>query len=644
MSMELNGVCPHCTAEEEISNGIDFKHKNAVAVFSGLFLLIGLLLEFYQFDALWVYIPLIISTLSAGRWLIPRGVRGLLAFHLDMNFLMTTAAFGAMLIGAPAEGAATMFLFYVAELLEEKAAQRSQKEIQSLVKLEPPTVTVKGESYEECRSPDDVEVGEIIIVRPGTRIGLDGIVVVGESTVNQAPITGESIPVPKELGDEVFAGTINQEGYLEIEVTKTFHNSVLSKIIELVEEAKKNKAPTETFVSRFSHVYTPSVVAVSIVLGLVTFILGFGLFESIRRSLTLLVISCPCAFVISIPISMVSSITGSARNGVLVKGGKHIEMLSKAENIAFDKTGTLTQGELSISGVCTHSALSEEEILAAAIGLEQKSEHPIAQALLVEASSRSIKGHTAEEFLAIPGKGVRGQIDGRDYLVGNERLLLEYAIDIPQTEGHSCGSGTLVYVIEEEKHLGTVVMSDTIRQESKHTVEKLKKLGLRTVMLTGDSKEAAEIVADALGFEEYESGLLPHEKVESVERLREQGPVVMIGDGINDAPALAAADVGIAMGVMGTDAALETADVALMENNLSRIPSLIQQARKTMKIIQQNVALSISIKLILAILAIFGLVSLWVAVAVGDMGLSLLVIGNALRLIQKDNSNSNPNH
>jgi Cd2+/Zn2+-exporting ATPase len=424
-------------------------------------------------------------------------------------------------------------------------------------------------------------------------------------------------------------------------VTKSFDNSVLSRIIELVEEAKKNKAPTETFVSRFSHVYTPIVVAISIVLGIVTFVLGYGLLESISRSLTLLVISCPCAFVISIPVSMVSSVTGSARNGVLVKGGMHIEMLSKAKNIAFDKTGTLTRGELSISDVCTHSALSEEEILAAAIGLEQKSEHPIAQALLTEASSRSIKGRIAEEFMAIPGKGVRGQIDGRDYLVGNERLLFEYAIDIPQSEGHSCGSGTLVYVIEEEKHLGTVVMTDTIRQESKLTIEKLKELGLHTVMLTGDNEEAAEIVADALGFEEYDSGLLPHEKVESVERLRERGPVIMIGDGINDAPALAAAEVGVAMGVMGTDAALETADVALMENNLSRIPSLIQQARKTMNIVKQNVVLSISVKLILAVLAIFGLVSLWIAVAIGDMGLSLLVIINALRLIQKDSTSNN---
>jgi Cd2+/Zn2+-exporting ATPase len=638
--LEDIAVCPYCAAEEERRKRVGFRIKYAIAIFSGIMLAIGLLLEYIQFGYFWIYAVFLASMLSAGRWVIPEGFRGAISLHLDMNFLMTFAAFGAVLIGAPAEGAAALFLFNIAELLEDKAAEKAKKEVQSLVELEPPSVFIKTPTGETCKNPDLVEVGEISIVRPGTRIGLDGIVVAGTSTVNQSPITGESLPIEKSIGDEVYAGTLNQEGYLEIEVTKTSNNSVLSKIIELVDEAKSNRAPTERFVSRFSHVYTPTVVFLSIILVVVSYFIGLGTIESIRRGLTLLVISCPCAFVISIPVSMVSSIAGNARNGILVKGGNHIEQMSTAKTVAFDKTGTLTRGELSVAGVCTHSALSEEEILAAAIGLEKRSEHPIAHALLTEARIRRIEGKETEEFTAVPGKGVIGQINGRTYLVGNKQLLNEHSIELDHLKSHSCGSGTMVYVVEEQKHLGTVVMSDTIRDESKGMIQSLHTMGIRTVMLTGDSQEAAEIVAEDLGFEEYESGLLPHEKVRAVERLRENGPVIMIGDGINDAPALAAADVGIAMGVMGSDVAIETSDVALMQDNLLKIPSLIKQSKKTMRIVKQNVLLSITVKLILAILAIFGLVSLWVAVGIGDMGLSLSVIINALRLVQRDNSTS----
>jgi Cd2+/Zn2+-exporting ATPase len=637
--LEDSFVCQHCATEEaRRNNEVGFQTKYVVSAFSAVMLTIGLFLEFTQSVGYWKYVFFLASMLSAGRWVIPRGIRSALGLHLDMNFLMTFAAFAAVIIGAPAEGAAALFLFYIAELLEDKAAEKARKELHTLVELEPPSIAVKTPTGEICKNPDSVEVGEIIIVRPGSRIGLDGIVSTGISTVNQAPITGESLPVPKSVGDEVFAGTINQEGYLEIEVTKKSSDSVLSRIIELVEESKKNRAPTERFVSRFSHIYTPIVVFASVLLVIFSFFIGLGFIESIRRGLTLLVISCPCAFVISIPVSMVSSITGSARNGVLVKGGRHIEMLSKAKTIAFDKTGTLTKGQLSVAGVCIHSSFTEEEILAAAIGLEKRSEHPIAHALLNEAEVRGIKVQETEEYTAVPGRGIIGQIDGRTYLVGNKQLLDDHSVDLGILETHSCGSGTMIYVVEEQKHLGTVVMSDTVREESKTIIQSLIDMGIHTVMLTGDNEDAAKQVAEALSFEEYESGLLPHEKVQTIERLRQNDSVIMVGDGINDAPALAAADVGIAMGVIGSDAALESSDVALMENNLSKVPSLIQQSKKTMKIIKQNVVLSIGLKLILAVLAIFGLISLWIAIGIGDMGLSLLVISNALRLVQKESS------
>ncbi|MDF1539176.1 MAG: cation-translocating P-type ATPase, partial [Candidatus Thorarchaeota archaeon] len=634
-SAETSSVCQHCDAERSSREKTSLRIKYVLAVVSGVTLFLGVILQLMLLSDLVFYSLFIISILSAGRWIIPNGIRGLYKGHLGISALMTIAAIGAVLINEPAEGAAVMFLFYVAELLEEKAGDKVRTEIESLLELEPESVNVKNQESEIAISPDHVNIGQIFVVRPGERIGLDGTVIKGMSSVNQAPITGESIPVEKNIGDIVFAGTINIDGFFEIEVTKISQDSVLSRIVRLVQDARKAKSPTERFVSRFSHVYTPIVIAGAFLLGFGTFILGAPIHDAVYRGLTLLVISCPCAFAISIPVSMVSSIVGSAREGVLVKGSDHLEQLSRTKIVAFDKTGTLTRGNLTVQSICLHNGSSRQDVLSAAIALERMSEHPIAQALVDAGENDSVPILEAEEFVAIPGRGVKGRVGQVTYIVGNRRLLTAERIDLP-TEGHVCGTGTMVYVVREKKHLGTVVLGDSIREGTIEAVQELQSQGIRTIMLTGDNEDVAAQIATELGFEEYFSELLPEQKVEFIQKLSEEGGIVMIGDGINDTPALAAADVGIAMGVISSDAAIETADIALMEEDLRKVPKLIQRAKRTMNIVRQNVILSISVKVIIGVLAVLGFTTLWMAILFGDMGLTLVVIANALRLTRRD--------
>lgn len=636
MSQEIkHSSCATCaaTAGSEIQKPKQYKY--AMAVLSASTLAIGIILELLSVNILWLYTVFIISMLSAGQFIIPRGVRGFLKLRLDMHFLMSSASIGAMIIGAPAEGAAVMFLFYISMLLEERAEDQVRKEIQSLVELEPPAVTILMKGAEALIPPTEVRKGDILIVRPGSRIGLDGVVMSGSTSVNQAPITGESVPVTKVIGDQVYAGTINNEGYIEVEVTNESHDTVLSRIVTLVEEAKSKKAPTEKLISRFSRIYTPIIVTLTILLGIVSLILGASLIEATYRALTLLVISCPCAFVVSIPVSMVSSIAGSARDGVLVKGAIHIEQLAKTDVVAFDKTGTLTEGALSVSDVCLHNGNTRSAVLSVAASLEQKSEHPIARALVSALETEQISLKETDDFLAIPGRGVGGQIGDHHYFVGNRRLLDEEQIPLDSTIEHSCGFGTMVYVAQEREHLGTIVLSDTLRPGSVETITELKQMGIETFMLTGDSENVASKIAEEIGIDRCHAELLPDEKVTAINDLGKHSSTIMVGDGINDAPALAAADVGITMGAVASDAALETSDIALMDQDLTKIPSLIRKARKTMSIVRQNIGLSISAKLLIGILATFGLVNLWIAILIGDMGLTFAVIANALRLVRK---------
>jgi Cd2+/Zn2+-exporting ATPase len=627
-------ACAQCEAERAAREAVDFRTKYILALISGIALLAGIIIQVLVFPEAIAYVSFIVSILASGRWIIPNGLRSIVKLHLGISFLMTVASIGAVIIGAPSEGAAVMFLFNVAELIEEKAGDRVRDEIESLMDLEPQTVSVISNGEEACSSPDQVQVGQVFSVRPGELIGLDGRIVRGNSSVNQAPITGESLPVDKGIGDEVYAGTINVEGYLEVEVTRESHDSVLSRIVSLVSEARRSKSPTERFVSRFSHVYTPIVVLGSLLLGLITLILGASLEASVYRGLTLLVISCPCAFAISIPVSMVSSIVGSAREGVLIKGSDHLENLVKIRNVAFDKTGTLTSGELRLQSICLHNGATREDVLAAATALESMSEHPIASAIVQAGEEENVPKTEASDFVAVPGRGVKGRVGSETFLVGNRRLLTAERINLHE-EGHVCGSGTMVYVIREQKHLGTVVLGDSIRTGTKEAIKLLRDQGIYTVMLTGDSSDAASKVSEELGVDECRAELLPEQKVEYVKSLVSKGPTMMVGDGINDTPALAASTVGVAMGVISSDAAIETADIALMEEDLRKIPHLLSRAKETLRIVRENVVLSISAKLIVGALAVIGLATLWMAILFGDMGLTLIVILNALRLARK---------
>ncbi|MBD3405315.1 MAG: cadmium-translocating P-type ATPase [Candidatus Lokiarchaeota archaeon] len=636
MSEATSHACHYCAAEQAKKEETDFILSYIMAVISGILLAFGVLSEFFlDINEEIVLVIFVLSIMISGRNIIPKGIRGAANLHLDINFLMTSAAIGGVLIGAPAEGAAVMFLFFIAELLEEKAGDRVRSEIQSLVELEPPTVEVKGDEGEYYTSPDDVEVGQVIIVRPGERIGLDGIIVYGSSSINQSHITGESIPIQKQVDDEVYAGSINISGYLEIEVTKLSKDSVLSKIISLIEEARNKRAPTEKLVSRFSHVYTPLIVVASFLLGLVTLILGAPINQAIYRGLTLLVTSCPCAFAISIPVSMVASITGAARDGVLIKGSTYIEKMSNIRTIAFDKTGTLTQGELEVVEICKHNEVSAERILTIAASLERLSEHPIAKAIVSKAESANLTLLIPEDFISVPGRGIEGSLNDSKFIVGNHRFLMEKGIDLKFDESHKCGIGTLIYVVENKTHLGTLVLADTIRPESIETISKLKERGIRTVMLTGDHDLTAQEIARQLEIDEFQAELLPGQKVEEIEKLKQLGPIMMIGDGVNDAPAIAAADIGAAMGVFGSDTTIETSDVALMKDDISRLPRLLTRAKQTMSVVKQNIGISIGVKLIIAVLAILGIVSLWMAILFGDMGITFVVIANALRLARK---------
>jgi len=635
MSEENETGCSTCGVPSVIEDDSTKRIRLATGIFSGIMLVVGLILQLVHAGIIPVYIAFLASALSPGRYIIPMGIKGIAKRRLDQHFLMASASIGAMIIGAPAEGAAVMFLFYISILLEERAEDRVRKEIQSLVELEPPSVLVRIDGAEACIASTDVKIGDILIVKPGTKIGLDGIIQMGATTVNQAPITGESLPVPKSAGDQVFAGTINHEGYIEVEVTNESGETVLSKIIKLVEESRNKRAPTERLISRFSRVYTPIVFTVSILVGIVSLVFNMTIIDATYRALTLLVVSCPCAFAVSIPVTMVSAIAGSARTGVLVKGAVHIEKASKTEIVAFDKTGTLTQGVLSVKDVCLHNNHTRSDILSVAASLEAMSEHPIGRAVLAALDQEDIQIPTPTEFTAVPGRGVRGQIEDTDYLVGNRRLLAEYDVPLQSTSEHSCGAGTMVYVAQGNEHFGTIILSDTLREQATMAISKLKKMGIRTVMLTGDSENVAKEIADEIGIDEYRAELMPHEKLEVVKELKKSGVTLFVGDGVNDTPALVEADVGISMGAASTDAALESSDIALMQQDLTKVPEFIVRARKTMRVVHQNVATSLIVKTVTGVLAGLGFLTLWMAIGFGDMGLTFAVIANALRLARK---------
>jgi Cd2+/Zn2+-exporting ATPase len=550
---------------------------------------------------------------------------------------MSAATIGAVGIGEWAEAASVVVLFASGNALQVYAIDRTRGAVRSLVRLAPNEVLLRRGDAEVVVPAAEVSVGETMIVRPGERLALDGRVVEGSSAVNEAPVTGESVPVEKGAGDTVYSGSLNGQGGLLVEATKRAGDSTLQRIARLVEEAQAKKAPAEQFVDRFSRVYTPVVVAVAVVLAVVPPLLGGGFGEWFYRALALLIIACPCALVISTPVTVVSGIGAASRRGILVKGGAALEAAGRLKALAFDKTGTLTEGRPVLSRTVALGGRDEAEVLAQAAALERRSEHPLAHAILSAADgaeSRPVSG-----FRSIAGRGAEGEVDGERYLIGSPRLFAERGISLDSAdealEAVERAGETPVVLGDADGPLAVFGLADSLRPDAKATIEALRGAGVgKLVMLTGDTEAPAQRVAEELGVG-YRARLLPEQKIEAVRELvSEHGEAGMVGDGVNDAPALAASSVGFAMGAAGTDVALETADVALMQDDLPKLAEAVRLSRAAEGIIKQNVAVSILIKGVFVLLAPFGLVALWLAV-LADMGTSIAVTLNGLRLFRR---------
>ncbi|MFB6303264.1 MAG: heavy metal translocating P-type ATPase [Haloferacaceae archaeon] len=574
---------------------------------------------------------------------------------LDIDLLMGTAIVAATGIGYFVEAATLAVLFNVAELLEDYAMDRARDSLRELMALSPDEATVRRGEEEVTVPAEEVTVGETVIVRPGEKVPLDGTVIAGESALDESPITGESVPVDKTEGDEVYAGSINEEGYLEEAVASTAGDSTLSQIIEMVQGAQEKQTEKEQFVDRFAGYYTPVVVVLAILTAAVPpLALGWSWGTWFVRGLTLLVIACPCAFVISTPVSVVSGITSAAKNGVLIKGGNHLEAMGEIDAVAVDKTGTLTKGELAVTDVVPLGDHGTADVLRYAAGLERRSEHPIAAAILDRAAGVDDLPDPSA-FESLTGKGIRATVEGETYYAGKPALFEELGFDLssrratdggavtakPSTEGPADALArleregkTVVLVGTESDLLGIVAIADEVRPAARGAVARLRDLGVEhVVMLTGDNEGTARAIAEEVGVDEFRAELLPGEKVDAVTELQAAyGDVAMVGDGINDAPALAAADVGIAMGAAGTDTAIETADIALMGDDIGKLPYLYALSNEANAVIRQNIWSSLGVKALLALGVPLGYVSVALAVVVGDMGMSLTVTGNAMRL------------
>jgi len=564
-------------------------------------------------------------------------VAGLSARHLDMNVLMSAATVGAVGIGEWAEAASVVVLFAAGNALQVYAIDRTRGAVRALVRLAPNEVLLRRGSAEVIVPAGEVEVGDTVVVRPGERLAVDGRLVEGSSAVDEAPVTGESVPVEKGAGDVVYSGSLNGQGGLLVEATKRAGDSTLQRIARLVEEAQASKAPAEQFVDRFSRIYTPVVVAVAVVLAVVPPLLGGGFGEWFYRALALLIIACPCALVISTPVTVVSGIGAASRRGILVKGGAALEAGGRLKALAFDKTGTLTEGRPIVSRTVVLNGKGEAEVMSLAAALERRSEHPLALAILTAAGGIALP--QVSGFKSVAGRGAEGQVGGKRYLIGSPRLFAERRIAL---EGADEALGaverageTPVVLGDHDGPLAVLGLADSLRPDAKATIEVLREAGVgELVMLTGDAEAPARRVAEELGIG-YRARLLPEQKIEAVRELvARHGDAGMVGDGVNDAPALAASSVGFAMGAAGTDVALETADVALMRDDLPKLAEAVRLSRAAERIIKQNVVVSIAIKGLFVLLAPFGLVALWLAV-LADMGTSIAVTLNGLRLFRR---------
>ncbi|MBY3621054.1 cadmium-translocating P-type ATPase [Acinetobacter sp. CUI P1] len=615
------------------------KHIPATAL-AGIFLVAGFVGSYFNVPETLITVLYALSIITGGYKPARSAYYAVRSLSLDMNVLMTVAAFGAALIGEWFEGATVVVLFSLGNTLQNRAIKKTRKSISGLMNLAPSEAWVKEGQQLVRRPVEDISILDVIVIKPGEKIPLDGEVLSGHSAVNQAPITGESVPVDKETGSLVYAGTVNESGSLEVKVTKLVEDTAIARIIHMVEEAQEKKAPSQAFVDRFARIYTPIIFMIALALMIIPPVFGLGTWgEWFYRGLELLVVACPCALVISTPVAIVSAIGNAAKNGVLIKGGTFLEIAGSIKAVAFDKTGTLTIGKPKVSEVIPAPGSSEAELLRIAYTIEEHSKHPIASAVIEYAKQQGLSPLQGTEFGAIAGKGAQAVIGGTGYFAGNPKLFHQMnvsldAIDEQITRLKSDGN-TLVIVGTHSGITGIIAVSDSVRETSKEAMQGLKRVGIQqVVMLTGDNEGTARKIAAKVGIDRYFAELLLEDKVLAIEQLQSEGQLVaMVGDGINDAPALATANLGIAMGGAGTDTAMETADIVLMADNLEKLPHTMKLSRKALQIIKQNIWFSILIKVIALGLIFPGWLTLWAAV-MSDTGAALIVILNSMRLLR----------
>ena len=587
----------------------------------------------------------LLSIATGGLGTLKKGWIALKTFTLNMNFLMSVAMIGAVAIGEWPEAAVVIFLFALAELIETLSLERARNAVRGLMAMAPETATVRLENGAWVERPAaQIQIGQTLRVKPGERIPLDGVVTAGASAVNQAPITGESMPVEKAAGDAVFAGTVNERGAFEFRVTANKGGTTLDRIIHTVQEAQGQRAPTQRFVDQFARYYTPAVVAFAVLVALIPpLFFGAAFLDWFYKALVMLVIACPCALVISTPVTVVSGLAAAARHGILVKGGVHLENGRRIKAVALDKTGTLTHGRPQLTDVVPLNARPADELLQLAASVDAHSEHPVAAAIVAAWQEPGRPLLDVNAFEALAGRGAKGTVAGQLYYVGNHRLVEELAVCGPHVEEVlqrlEREGKTAVVLVTEREPLCVFGVADTVRGHSAEAIRDLHALGVVSVMLTGDNRTTARAIADQVGIDDARGDLLPEDKLAAIDELiARHGEVGMVGDGINDAPALARASIGFAMGAAGTDTAIETADVALMDDDLRKLPRFIELSRRTSHVLWQNISLALGIKAVFFALALAGQATLWMAVF-ADMGASLLVVGNGLRLLRAGRKN-----
>ncbi len=616
------------------------KNKRLMATgVAGLFLLAGFITSFFAASAVVSDFLYAIAIVVGGYFIAKSGFISLRMKTLDMNFLVTIAALAAAFVGQWLEGALVLFLFSVGNTLESYSMERNRRELRSLIDQSPKEAIVMRSGHETRLSVAQIVIGDIAIVKPGEKMPVDGLIVQGSSSVNQAPITGESLPIEKNLGDNVYAGSINGNGSLEVKVTKFASDSTIAKVMTLIERAQEQKAPAQLFTERFGRIYTPTVVLAAALIAFISPLLfNIEFSRSLYIAAVLLVVSCPCALVISVPVAVVSALANAARHGVLIKGGVFLEAAGAVKAIAFDKTGTLTEGRPDVTDIVNCKRYTTDNVLTIASAIESRSEHPIAKAVHRAGIENEIMNLSVSDFEAFPGGGAKADVEGEIYYIGSHRFFekMELPIcDLDRAEGLEDEGKSVLFVGSKAEMVGLIAISDKLRTESVDAIRDLRGMGLKHIaMLTGDNQKTAKIIAGETGVDEYHYELLPEDKVEVVKAMqKDYKDVAMVGDGINDAPALATANIGIAMGAAGTDVALETADMALMADDITKLPYAINLSKRALSIVKQNIVFSMAIIVVLIVTTLFGQLSLSLGV-IGHEGSALLVIANGMRLLR----------